>query len=196
MALMVHAWLGLTFISRSSVDLDLVWASSLILIGGIALMTGLISAPGMVEVLRAAAAHEVVYTELCRQGILKPSLFERQQRSLPGLASTKVILRASVSSTLGFRDPSAPKESVEIRSRDRRKCPMKPSPGAPHQVTQSQQVWRISARRERILAVSEWAQCAAIRSTLENNEQFSPPERVEKGLCREVGGGRDANSGC
>jgi len=39
MALMVHAWLGLTFISRSWVNLDLVWAASLILIGGIALMT-------------------------------------------------------------------------------------------------------------------------------------------------------------
>ena len=39
MALMVHAWLGLTFISRSWVNLDQVWAASLILIGGIALMT-------------------------------------------------------------------------------------------------------------------------------------------------------------
>ena len=39
MALLVHAWLGLTFISRSWVNLDLVWAASLILIGGIALVT-------------------------------------------------------------------------------------------------------------------------------------------------------------
>jgi hypothetical protein len=39
MALLVHAWLGLTFISRSWVNLDLVWAASLIMIGGIALMT-------------------------------------------------------------------------------------------------------------------------------------------------------------
>jgi hypothetical protein len=39
MALMAHAWLGLTFISRSWVNLDLVWATSLILIGGIALVT-------------------------------------------------------------------------------------------------------------------------------------------------------------
>ena len=39
MALIVHAWLGLTFISRSWVNLDLAWAASLILIGVIALMT-------------------------------------------------------------------------------------------------------------------------------------------------------------
>ena len=39
MALIVHAWLGVAFISRSWVNLDLVWAASLILIGGIALVT-------------------------------------------------------------------------------------------------------------------------------------------------------------
>jgi hypothetical protein len=38
-ALSVHAWLGLAFISRSWVNLDHVWAASLILIGGVALAT-------------------------------------------------------------------------------------------------------------------------------------------------------------
>ena len=38
-ALSVHAWLGLGFISRSWIDLDHVWAASLILIGGVALAT-------------------------------------------------------------------------------------------------------------------------------------------------------------
>lgn len=39
MALLVHAWLGLKFLSRSWFNLDLVWAVSLILIGGIGLAT-------------------------------------------------------------------------------------------------------------------------------------------------------------
>lgn len=39
MALAVHAWLGLGFISRSWFDLDVVWAASLVLVGGIALVT-------------------------------------------------------------------------------------------------------------------------------------------------------------
>ena len=39
MALAVHAWLGLGFIARTWVDLDLVWAASLILVGAIALAT-------------------------------------------------------------------------------------------------------------------------------------------------------------
>jgi hypothetical protein len=39
MALAVHAWLGLGFISRAWLDLDAVWALSLILIGGIALVS-------------------------------------------------------------------------------------------------------------------------------------------------------------
>jgi hypothetical protein len=38
-ALLVHAWLGLKFLSQSWFDLDLVWAVSLILIGGIGLIT-------------------------------------------------------------------------------------------------------------------------------------------------------------
>jgi hypothetical protein len=36
-ALVVHAWLGLRFLSRSWFNLDLVWASSLVAVGGIAL---------------------------------------------------------------------------------------------------------------------------------------------------------------
>ena len=40
---------------------------------------------------------------------------------------------------------------------------MKTYPEAPHQITQSQQVRRISARRERISAVSAWAQWGASR---------------------------------
>ena len=36
-ALAVHEWLGLTFISKSWFNLDLVWALSLIIVGGIAL---------------------------------------------------------------------------------------------------------------------------------------------------------------
>jgi hypothetical protein len=39
MALAVHAWLGLGFIARTWLDLDTVWALSLILIGGIALVS-------------------------------------------------------------------------------------------------------------------------------------------------------------
>ena len=39
MALAVHAWLGLGFIARSWLDLDRVWAASLILVGAIALAT-------------------------------------------------------------------------------------------------------------------------------------------------------------
>ena len=39
MALSAYAWLGLTFIARSWVNLDLAWAASLILIGVIALVT-------------------------------------------------------------------------------------------------------------------------------------------------------------
>lgn len=38
-ALLVHAWLGLKFVSRSWFNLDAVWALSLILIGGIGLAT-------------------------------------------------------------------------------------------------------------------------------------------------------------
>jgi hypothetical protein len=38
-ALLVYAWLGLKFLSRSWFNLDLVWAVSLILIGGIGLTT-------------------------------------------------------------------------------------------------------------------------------------------------------------
>jgi hypothetical protein len=38
-ALLVHAWLGLRFLSRSWFNLDLVWAVSLILIGAIGLLT-------------------------------------------------------------------------------------------------------------------------------------------------------------
>jgi len=38
-ALAVHAWLGLKFVSRSWFNLDLVWAVSLILIGGIGIVT-------------------------------------------------------------------------------------------------------------------------------------------------------------
>jgi hypothetical protein len=38
-ALLVHAWLGLKFISQSWFNLDLVWAVSLILIGGVGLIT-------------------------------------------------------------------------------------------------------------------------------------------------------------
>jgi len=38
-ALLVHAWLGLKFISQSWFNLDLVWAISLILIGGVGLIT-------------------------------------------------------------------------------------------------------------------------------------------------------------
>ncbi len=36
-ALLVHAWLGLRFLSRSWFNLDLVWASSLVAVGGVAL---------------------------------------------------------------------------------------------------------------------------------------------------------------
>ena len=39
MALAAHAWLGLGFIARSWVDLDLVWATSLILVGAVTLAT-------------------------------------------------------------------------------------------------------------------------------------------------------------
>jgi hypothetical protein len=39
MALLVHGWLGLTFIGRSWLNLDLVWAASLILVGCVALAT-------------------------------------------------------------------------------------------------------------------------------------------------------------
>ena len=38
-ALLVHGWLGLKFLSRSWFNLDLVWAMSLILIGAIGLLT-------------------------------------------------------------------------------------------------------------------------------------------------------------
>jgi hypothetical protein len=38
-ALLVHDWLGLKFLSRSWFNLDIVWASSLILIGAIGLLT-------------------------------------------------------------------------------------------------------------------------------------------------------------
>jgi hypothetical protein len=36
-ALLVHAWLGLRFLSRSWFNLDVVWASSLVTVGGVAL---------------------------------------------------------------------------------------------------------------------------------------------------------------
>jgi len=36
-ALLVHAWLGLRFLSRSWFNLDVVWASSLVAVGGVAL---------------------------------------------------------------------------------------------------------------------------------------------------------------
>jgi hypothetical protein len=36
-ALLVHAWLGLRFLSRSWFNLDLVWASSLVAVGGVSL---------------------------------------------------------------------------------------------------------------------------------------------------------------
>ncbi|HVL22292.1 MAG TPA: hypothetical protein VM422_15145 [Amaricoccus sp.] len=39
MALAVHAWLGLGFIAKSWFNLDRIWALSLILVGGIALLT-------------------------------------------------------------------------------------------------------------------------------------------------------------
>lgn len=39
MALVAHAWLGLGFISRAWVDLDLVWAASLLLVGTLTLAT-------------------------------------------------------------------------------------------------------------------------------------------------------------
>jgi len=39
LALLVYAWLGLRFLSQSWLNLDLVWAVSLILIGGVGLMT-------------------------------------------------------------------------------------------------------------------------------------------------------------
>ncbi len=39
MALLVHAWLGLKFLSRSWFNLDVVWASSLLLVGLIGLVT-------------------------------------------------------------------------------------------------------------------------------------------------------------
>jgi hypothetical protein len=39
MALLVHSWLGLKFLSRSWFNLDFVWAVSLILIGAIGLLT-------------------------------------------------------------------------------------------------------------------------------------------------------------
>jgi len=42
-ALAVHQWLGLRFISRSWFNLDFVWAFSLILIGGISLALTLIT---------------------------------------------------------------------------------------------------------------------------------------------------------
>ena len=38
-ALLVYAWLGLKFLSRSWLNLDFVWAVSLILIGAIGLLT-------------------------------------------------------------------------------------------------------------------------------------------------------------
>jgi hypothetical protein len=38
-ALLVHGWLGLKFLSRSWFNLDFVWAMSLILIGAIGLLT-------------------------------------------------------------------------------------------------------------------------------------------------------------
>jgi hypothetical protein len=38
-ALLVHSWLGLKFLSRSWFNLDYVWAVSLILIGAIGLLT-------------------------------------------------------------------------------------------------------------------------------------------------------------
>lgn len=38
MALLVHGWLGLGFVSRSWFDLDRVWAVSLILVGGVGLL--------------------------------------------------------------------------------------------------------------------------------------------------------------
>lgn len=41
MAVAVHEWLGLTFISKSWFNLDIVWSLSLILIGGIGLATAL-----------------------------------------------------------------------------------------------------------------------------------------------------------
>jgi hypothetical protein len=36
-ALLVHAWLGLRFLSRSWFNLEVVWASTLIAVGGVAL---------------------------------------------------------------------------------------------------------------------------------------------------------------
>ena len=39
LAFLVHAWLGLKFLSRSWFNLDFVWAVSLILIGAIGLLT-------------------------------------------------------------------------------------------------------------------------------------------------------------
>ena len=59
MALIVYAWLGLTFISRSWVNLDLVWAASLILIGVHRARDGLISAD---ETVRAESGRRVAST--------------------------------------------------------------------------------------------------------------------------------------
>lgn len=41
MAIAVHAWLGLKFLSKSWFNLDIVWALSLILVGGVGLATAL-----------------------------------------------------------------------------------------------------------------------------------------------------------
>jgi hypothetical protein len=41
-ALLVHAWLGLRFLSRSWFNLDLVWASSLVAVGGVSLAIALL----------------------------------------------------------------------------------------------------------------------------------------------------------
>jgi len=43
-ALLVHAWLGLRFLSRSWFNLDVVWASSLVAVGGVSLATALLEA--------------------------------------------------------------------------------------------------------------------------------------------------------
>ena len=44
-AVLVRAWLGLRFLSRSWINLDRVWAWSLVAVGGIALATAALSAP-------------------------------------------------------------------------------------------------------------------------------------------------------
>ena len=102
-----------------------------------------------------------------------------------------IALVYHVTCRFGFQASCHPEFLFGMRSLCKEKVSMKTMPEAPHQITQSQQVRRISARRERISAVSAWAQWGA--SPLQPSKttrKFGRANERRTGL-REVGGAKE-----